>query len=301
MSAVFGVFRRDGLPLASDTTQKVTQSSNCRARYSDRYRAWVDPDLGVELGHAAMYTTIEEELDPQPIVSAEGDLVLVADARLDNRDQLAADFSLQRGELAVRSDGFLILLAYRRWHDRCAEHLLGDFAFVLWDRRHRTLYCARDPAGLRPLYYHVNSNFFAVASTPRTLMRLAGLRRRLDEEKLANFLLDLDEPQQSFYKGVRRLAPAHWLQANASHLETSRYGHLDPNKRLHLSSDVEYLEAFREVFSQAVNARLRASTPIAIQLSARFVFRCCSRCLHIGSTSAAAPRLHSRTVSRIHG
>ena len=67
-------------------------------------------------------------------------LTVVGDIRLDDRSDLLASLSLESaGEL---SDPDLVLAAYRRWSDRCAEHLMGDFAFALWDDRRRQLLCA---------------------------------------------------------------------------------------------------------------------------------------------------------------
>ena len=91
--------------------------------------------------------------------------MLVADLRLDNREELAAVFGMGAAELRVMPDSALLLRAYKRWGEACAEHLLGDFAFAIWDGRAKKLVLGRDHMGQR--YVHLPSrqpDFFVFAT-----------------------------------------------------------------------------------------------------------------------------------------
>jgi asparagine synthase (glutamine-hydrolysing) len=96
------------------------------------------------LGQRRLHTTPESLYEQQPLVRAQGSRILVADSRLDNRDELAEALGIAPAERATLPDSALLLAAYEKWGDRCPEHLLGDFAFALWDQTTCTLLCARD-------------------------------------------------------------------------------------------------------------------------------------------------------------
>ena len=96
-------------------------------------------------------TVDEADLGATAIRHAESGCSITADAALYYRDELLSALGTRDNSL---DDAELILAAYLRWGEECVEHLEGDFAFVIHDPRKRTLFCARDPYGMRPLYYH---------------------------------------------------------------------------------------------------------------------------------------------------
>ena len=102
--------------------------------------------------------------------------------------------------------------AYRRWDQGCPNHLLGDFAFALWDAPRRLLFCARDVMGLRPFYYWVDQHRFVAGSELRQVLlglpREATLNEGMIGECLSGVIVDKEE---TLYTDVRRLAPGHVL------------------------------------------------------------------------------------------
>src|SRR5688572_32913607 len=104
----------------------------------------------VGLGHRMFYSTPESRRERQPIVVRDGDIVLTADARLDNREELIRVLGFDHRSSGDITDPDLILGAYERWGSRCPEHLLGDFAFAVWDRKRQAMVCARDHFGIKP-------------------------------------------------------------------------------------------------------------------------------------------------------
>ena len=85
-------------------------------------------------------------------------LWLKANARIDGREEL-----IQKLKLTVKespTDDELILHAYEAWGEDCVKHLIGDFAFAIWDGRLQRLFCARDHFGVKPFFYtHISDNF----------------------------------------------------------------------------------------------------------------------------------------------
>ena len=192
----------------------------------------------------------------------EGEPSIYADARIDNRRELVDSLGGKARDGA--SDADLILQAYRRWGEGFPAELLGDFAFALWDPARSTLFCARDPLGVRPFcYYHRPGQLFAFASDPHTLLRIPGVPFQLHQPRIADLLvprLEGVDRTSTFYEGVQRLPPGHLLKVTPEGISLRAFWTPEPQTELHLSSDQEYVEAFREVYGEAVRCRLDDST-----------------------------------------
>ena len=204
-----------------------------------------------------------------PLADRESGCTITADVRLDNRDQLIAAFSLSN-ETRIIGDGELILRAYLLWGEACPEHLLGDFAFAIWDPRANQLFCARDHMGMRPLIYHHRSDHvFVFASEPEVILTHAGVPRRINQGRIADFLDNLEglDFTSTFFEAIFRLAPAHCLTVSNQGLSLRRYWELQPQPELKLASDEAYAKAFLEVFTEAVRCRLRSAGPVGSMLS----------------------------------
>src|SRR5262245_40997602 len=151
MSGIAAVWRRDGAPLHQVTLDGVTE--RLAPREADAVGTWLGGSVG--LVHRMLYTTPESLQEKLPLTDDGSDVAATVDARLDNREELISALGLAPRSPHTVGDGELVLRAWIRWGEECPAHLLGDFAFVLWDTRRRVLFCACDPAGMRPLYYHV--------------------------------------------------------------------------------------------------------------------------------------------------
>jgi asparagine synthase (glutamine-hydrolysing) len=210
----------------------------------------------------------EDRFDCGPLTGADGTLLLVADVRLDNRDELAKELGLGR-EAAERSDSALLLMAWERWAAGALDRIVGAWAFALWDRLARRLLLARDPQGQRPLHYHVGPSFAAFASMPRGLHALGEVPRRIDRETLARFVGGVSPAvSRSFFDGVRLVPPGHMVTIERERVRTERFWtpSLEP---IRLRSPDDYVDAVREQLGRAVRACLRgAGTRVGAHLSA---------------------------------
>ena len=203
------------------------------------------------------------------LAASAGGCWVAADARIDNRVELAA--GLARSEQAVRqmTDAELILAAYARWGTDAPARLIGDFAFALWDAQEQALFCARDHFGLRPFFYHMGPDFFVFASELHGVLACPGVAPDLDETRIGLHLAVLvAEKDATFYRQVKRLAPAHWLRVGGRAAVTARrYWTLEAAPELRLGSSGEAAEAFRAVFAEAVRCRLPDTGPVGLFLS----------------------------------
>lgn len=267
MSGLVGLFRFDERPVELDELARMTAALS---RYGPDGRGLWTPDSTEEpvgLAHLLMRITPEDAFDRQPLIDAARGLALVADARLDNRAELCTELGIAAEQARALPDSALILEAYRQWGEHCPQRLLGAFAFILWDRHARKLVCARDHFGERVLFYHRSVRLFAIASAAKGLLALPEVPRRLNEVKIAEFLVLLEDATASFYQEIVCLPPAHSLTVTAAGTQLRPYWALDSARRLRFRSDAECSEAFHEVFAEAIRCRLRSAYPVGALLS----------------------------------
>lgn len=187
-------------------------------------------------------------------------IAIMGDIRLDNREELIA--ALGSTPPDALSDKDIIALAYRKWGRGCAERLLGDFAFALWDEDERTMFCARDHFGVRPFYYRQGSGAFWFASAQRIVSRPGD---RIDEGRMAGFLVGLDDSVvDTAFAEIRRLPPAHWLACRDGTVRIERYWALEPEAG---APGRDAAEQLRERFERSVSDRLRGTGQLGAMLS----------------------------------
>ncbi|MEK6248629.1 MAG: hypothetical protein N2C12_10650, partial [Planctomycetales bacterium] len=110
---------------------------------------------------------------------SESGLTITADVRIDNREELCDKLAIPTGP--KMSDTRLVLRAYQKWGEDCPDHLLGDFAFAIWDARRQQLFAARDLAGVRPFYYYSDDSRLVFASDLPAVAAAAGMSRQLNK------------------------------------------------------------------------------------------------------------------------
>ena len=209
----------------------------------------------------------EDRFDRGPAVSEAG--TLVADLRLDNRDELCADLGLSAADARQIADSAVLLKALERWGEAAVERLVGDFAFAWWDAARGRLVLARDFLGQRPLHYHRGDGFFAFASMPKGLHALPEVPYAPDRRTVAEFLALIPETgPETFFEGIEKVRPGDVAVVTPGGVETRRYWDPRPAE-LRLAKPEDYEEALREQLDRAVAARLRgADGRVAAHLSA---------------------------------
>jgi asparagine synthase (glutamine-hydrolysing) len=263
VSGISGLFRLDGR--AVDPGVLGAMSDAMTHWGAEARKAWSQGCLG--LSHVMRWTTPESLREELPVADDERGLVLTADARIDNRDELLDSLAM-RGNQDLVTDSRLILAAYDTWGEACPERLEGDFAFAIWDARNQLLFCARDRFGVRPFYYHLSDRLFAFSSQLKGLLRLEEIPGRVNEAKVADYLgrTELD-PATTFYQDVLQLPAAHSISVRRERAPLRRYWAPDASREVRLASDAEYDQALREHLTRAVRARVRSPFPVGSMLS----------------------------------
>jgi asparagine synthase (glutamine-hydrolysing) len=263
LSGFAAIVFRDETPVQPEHLTVLGEGIVCRgAEGRDIWRAGP-----VGLVHAHFWTTPEENGERQPVHRGNR-LWISADLRLDNRDELCAQLG---GAVNARTatDAEIVLAAYDRWAEDCPRHLVGDFAFALWDAPRRRLFLARDPLGIRPLYYALDHRRLIAASTLEAVLGALDTPAEVHEPFLRDLLALRFERwiAETPYRGVMRLPPAHRLTVEAGRAGVSRYWTFGEAPPPPLRRDEEEVERFREVFLTAVRAQLRSIGPAGLLLS----------------------------------
>lgn len=265
MSGIVGLYELQGGPCSPARSTRMLDALAHRG--PDGQQLWQKGALA--LGHAALHTTPEARHEEWPLVNPDGTCVLVADARIDNRDELIAALRPRLNEDAVVTDAMLILAAYEEWGRDCAHRLIGDFSFALWDEKREHLFCARDAFGVRPFYYVFEAGRrFAFASEIKALLEIENVGSERNESRIADYLAGIcTTVTDTIYADVFRLPPAHYAIVTADECHVERYWSLDPDREIRYASDAEYDAAFRRLFDEAVRCRLRSPRPVGALLS----------------------------------
>jgi asparagine synthase (glutamine-hydrolysing) len=236
--------------------------------------AWVRlwPAAGVGLGFGKLTITPEEVDEQQPLISSRSGCVVIADARLDNRAELLQRLP-QHHASSSTSDAELILLAYETWGVHSPKHLLGDFAFIVWDPREQHLVMARDTSGQRSLFYRDDGRTFVAASELHQLLQDPAIPIVPNDNRIRDFLVPVNvyrnskEQDETFYRGLLTVPAGHVMVVTRTGTSRSRYWDMDPRRELRYRRDQDYAEHFRALFLQVVQDRLRSSFPIGATLS----------------------------------
>lgn len=264
MSGIYGIYRYDGGPVDPEWLERMKTAM----AYYGPHGGGCKIEGQVGLGHLLLEVNPEDAFEKQPMRGERG--LVVSTARLDNREALLEAFDVSSSEAAGISDGQLVSLAFDRWGDEVSKHLQGDWALAAWDARQRRLLLARDAFGNVTLYYYEGNGFFAFASSLKALLALPGVVKEPDRMRLAEVLVIWQhDGGLTAYKGFRRLL---WAQAMAVTADgkTRIWQHWSPQGRamLNYRRDEDYVEAFLEHYTHAVQICLRTQKPVAATLSA---------------------------------
>jgi len=195
-----------------------------------------------------------------------GHLRLTANARIDGRQELIE--KLKPPVNQSPTDAELILYAYEAWGEDCVKHLIGDFAFGIWDNRSRRLFCARDHFGVKPFFYARIGNSFIFSDTLNELRQDTRISDTLNEVAIGDYLLfgvnqDLST---TTFKDIQRLPPGHTLTVSKESSTVRRYWPPAISSQVRFRNRHSYVERFSELLTVAVEDRLR-SDRVAVSMS----------------------------------
>ncbi|VEF49089.1 asparagine synthase [Bacillus freudenreichii] len=268
MSAIAGIYQINNEPISLEEREGMMEALSKFP--ADDIQTWQTENIF--LGSHAQWITPESVGEQLPFYDYQRQLAITADAIIDNRDELFESLQIDREDRKIIPDSLLILLAYDKWKEECPKYLIGDFAFMIWDGKEQHLFGARDFSGSRTLYFFHNHNVFSFCTAINPLLTLPYVKNKLNELWLADFLanplmFDSVDPASTVYSNIKHVPPSHSIIVTPEKVILNRYSSLPDGTELKLKSDDDYVEAFQDIFQQAVNNRLRTHLKVGSHLS----------------------------------
>jgi len=248
MSGIAGIINVDGAPVDRDLLSRMTKFMSFRG--PDGQDTWIDGNVG--FAHALLRTSD----GVGPAFTAGDDVWIAADARIDG------------GENTESTAGERILRAYEQWGETCVDHLIGDFAFAIWDKRLRRLFCGRDHFGVKPFFYARVGNSFIFGNTLNVLRLDRRVSDELNEGAVNDYLdhgLNQDLAS-TIFRDVNRLPAAHALSLANGSISTRCFWTPTVKREIRFREQREYVERFDELLTTAVKDRLRTDR-VSISMS----------------------------------
>jgi len=264
MSGIGAIFSFDEAAVSPEQLKMLADGVSQRG--PDGTTAFCEANIG--MCFSALHTTRESWLEKQPLVTSAGE-VLVWDGVLFNREELIA--LLHIGPDEDRTDDGIVSEGLVQQGAGFLSRIIGDFAIVHYDRRTNSLLLARDPFGIRPLFYHRSGNQLLVASDLAALIKVSGRVPELDHEYVGIYLVTLPPADRTPYRNFHPVEPGHMIVARDGTLTATRFWRPEYVKDIVYKRDAEYEEHCRQLMIDGVRQCLRTDDrPVWATLSGGF-------------------------------
>lgn len=220
----------------------------------------------IGLGHRRLSILDLSPLGHQPMHDPQTGNWVVFNGEIYNFREVRRKLESKGCGFQSRSDTEVLLKAYGLWGRECLHHLRGIFAFAIWDARTSNLFLARDPMGVKPLYYSDQAGHFLFASEIRTLLGTGLVPRKLDRAAAAGYLSfgSVSEPMTAV-AGVSALRAGHCLTWKAGNISIERYWSVPP-----VTAGLNPHEAARqtaEFVDESIHGQTVSDVPLGVFLS----------------------------------
>ena len=223
-------------------------------------------DDQVALGHRRL-SIIDLEGGKQPMFNEDGSIVVIFNGEIYNFQELREELIAAGHTFATHSDTEVLLHGYEQWGKALPARLRGMFTFVLWDKKQKTMFGARDIFGIKPFYYYNQNGLFLFGSEIKSFLAHPGFKKELNEERLPEYLsIEYIPNEETMFKNVFKLPGAHMFTWQDGKLEIERYYdikyHIDESK-----TQDEWEKLITDTFSESVAAHQIADVEVGCFLS----------------------------------
>lgn len=221
----------------------------------------------ISFGHRRLSIIDLSAAANQPFLDASGRYVLVFNGELYNFQEVRRQISGY--PFSTSSDTEVLIAAWIQWGSECIKYFRGMFAFVIWDRQEQEVFMARDPMGVKPLYYYRDDHRLLFASEVRSLLSTGLIPREADPAALADYFRfqSVSYPHTPI-RNIQQLEAGTWLRIGKGRSEKLRYWNVADNKVRFDFDDKEAVHRkIRELLLRSVERRLVSDVPVGAFLS----------------------------------
>ncbi|MCR5717408.1 MAG: asparagine synthase (glutamine-hydrolyzing) [Oscillospiraceae bacterium] len=240
-------------------------SDTIRHRGPDAGGIYVDADIA--LGHRRLSIIDVTEQGNQPMYSEDGKLVLCFNGEIYNYRELREELTARGHHFSTNTDSEVLIYGYREYGQELLRKLRGMFAFVIWDREAKILFGARDFFGIKPLYFSQMNGTLLFGSEIKAFLKHPSFTKKLNTAALEEYLtFQYSAMNETFFKGVYRLQPAHYFIWQNGNMTIRRYWDIQfrPDEVPTLD---DWVKSISDVFHDSVRAHKIADVEVGSFLS----------------------------------
>ncbi|HBT43584.1 MAG TPA: asparagine synthase (glutamine-hydrolyzing) [Rhodospirillaceae bacterium] len=285
MCGIAGILAaRDG-SVAPQLLQGLSEAIRHRGPDDHGYFAWTpggtgafgrSPDISnghqLALAHRRLSIIDLSEDGRQPMSTEDGRFTVIFNGEIYNYLEIRKELEGLGRRFRTSSDTEVLLQTYAHWGADCLARLVGMWAVAIFDNTSGELFLARDPFGIKPLYYMIVDGAFVFASEVRALLTYPGAPRTANPAALHDYLRFgfTDRGAETMIAGITALAPAHFVRISAdkpTQVRPQRYWRIDPGAAPRRVSRDDAAAELQDIMRRNVELHLRSDVPVAIALS----------------------------------
>ncbi len=263
MCGIAGILALNHEPISGLERKLDVMNRLLRHRGPDGDANWANPSHSMGLVHRRLAIIDLTPSGAQPMTDGHGNWI-VFNGEIYNYIEVRRELGSEN--FTTSSDTEVILASYRTWGADCVNHLRGMFAFVIWNERDRTLFCARDRFGIKPFYYMIQDDVFYFASEVKALLPFVH-RIETDLDGFKDYLtFQLCLAGKTLFKGIRELLPSHHMLIKDGSIQTQKYWEVifEPD----FTHTAKYFEdQLRALLVDSVQYHLRSDVPVGAYVS----------------------------------
>ena len=227
---------------------------------------FVEENVGLAMRRLSI---IDVKSGHQPLSNENRDIWIVYNGEIYNHAELREELEKKGHQYRTRSDTETIAHLYEEYGRDCVKHLRGMFAFVIWDRRKRVLFAARDRLGIKPFYYRWDGKAFLFGSEIKAILAYPDVNAEFNRGTLAEYLaFGYITGSDTMYSGIRKLMPGHTLElTERGPAKIERYWDLKTQVDEIPRGRDYYVQKYRELLEGAVGSHLMSDVPLGMFLS----------------------------------
>lgn len=263
----FIVENKDGSKDWPETLQVMTQTLVHRGPDSEGHHCSQTTGRVVGLGHRRLSVIDLSENANQPLGNEDDSVLIVFNGEIYNYKELTEELKGRGHRFKSHSDTEVIVHLYEDIGDRCVDRLHGMFAFASWDQMRSRLLLARDPMGIKPLFYALKDGNFYFASEIKALLVLDDVSREMDLKALDHYFTYGYIPgSQTVFRDIKKLPPASYLIFENGEINITPYWSIRYLPKAELEEEA-LSEALLNTFMKAVKRHLVSDVPVGVFLS----------------------------------
>ena len=262
MSAIFGIIDFEGRPIEKEWIKSMQTDLAHRGPEGKR----IYQEESMFLGHMLLQVTPESIYDKSPY--EEDGFVITANARLDERKAIMDRLNVPEVEREIITDPLLLLRSFRKFGKDFVKDIYGDFAFAIWDKEKKELFCARDQIGVKPFLYYLEDNRLVFSTELKSIVNLPIVETEIDNLILRNEAIGInDAPCKTVWKNIYRLKASHYLNLDKNQVCISKYWGLRIKQNITLKTQQDWASALKALIEKVISDHSRVLGEVGVPLS----------------------------------